>query len=78
MINILRNAVDEVWGLFVDDQIFAGALVAWVIVMKLISHELGRTVSAPVLFGGLVILLVALTYRQAVKISRATAMKRKS
>jgi len=69
MLNILKSAWEEIWGLFVDDPIFAGAIVVWVLVIKLIAHVL-PTFAAPILFGGLAVILVALTYRQAVDISR--------
>jgi hypothetical protein len=70
MLNILKSAWEEVWGLFVDDPIFAGAIVVWILVTKLTIHALPSPAAAPILFGGLVIILVALTYRQAVGINR--------
>jgi hypothetical protein len=68
MLNILKSAWEEIWGLFVDDPIFAGAIVLWVLVIKLTIHALPSAATAPILFGGLVIILIALTYRQALGI----------
>ena len=68
--NILKHAFEEVWGLFVDDPIFAAAILVWVVVIKLLVGRLPHVMSGPVLFVGLVIVLVSLTYRQAVGISR--------
>lgn len=68
--NILKHAAEEVWGLFVDDPMFAAAIVLWVLVVKLLVGLLPHAMAGLVLFAGLVVILVSLTYRQAVGISR--------
>lgn len=68
--NILKSAVEEVWGLFVDDPIFAGAIIVWVVAIKLLVGLLPHVMAGPVLFAGLVAILVSLTYRQALGIRR--------
>ena len=68
--NIIKHAIEEVWGLFVDDPIFAAAIIVWVVVIKLLVGVMPHVMAAPTLFIGLVVVLVGLTYRQAVGISR--------
>jgi hypothetical protein len=68
--NILKHAIEEVWGLFVDDPIFAASIIIWVVVIKLLLGKHPHVIAGPVLFVGLVVVLVSLTYRQALSISK--------
>lgn len=68
--NILKHAAEEVWGLFVDDPIFAAAIIVWVVVIKLLTGVLPHVMAGLALFVGLVVILVGLTYRQAIVISK--------
>jgi hypothetical protein len=56
---------DELWGLFVDDGVFAGAIVAWLVVGWCVLPRLGLPVWLPalLLFAGLAVILVFGTLR---------------
>jgi hypothetical protein len=51
---------DELWAVFVDDGVFAGAIVIWLLVGGWVLPRLGLPVSLPaiVLFFGLAAILV--------------------
>jgi hypothetical protein len=56
----LRLIRDELWGLFVDDGVFAGAIVVWLVVARCVLPRLGLPVWTPAvaLFAGLAAILV--------------------
>lgn len=59
----------ELWGLFVDDGIFAGAILIWLLVGWLILPRLGLPSGVPavILFAGLATILVLGALRGARK-----------
>ncbi len=71
---VLRLIRDELWGLFVDDGVFAGAIAVWLLAGLAILPRLGlpRTGLLPwlpafVLFAGLAAILVLGALRAARK-----------
>jgi hypothetical protein len=65
--SVLRLIRDEVWGLFVDDGVFAGAIVVWLLVGWWLLPRLGlpRGLPAILLFAGLAAILVLSASRAA-------------
>ena len=61
----LKNAVAELYSLFVDDPWFAAALIAWTAAVYYARPVLPAGSGGLVFFGGLSILLLGFTYRQA-------------
>lgn len=63
----LVAAAQEVWGLFVEDGTLAIGILIWVAVAAFAFPALGGTAAwhAPVLFGGLVVLLIENVFRSA-------------
>ena len=60
---------DELLGLFVDDGVFAGAIVVWLVAASVLLPRLGPTgwVPAVLLFAGLAAILVFGAVREARK-----------
>jgi hypothetical protein len=60
---------DELWGLFVDDGIFAGAIVIWLLLGWGVLPRLGLSSGLPavILFAGLAAILVMGSLRGARK-----------
>jgi hypothetical protein len=54
----LRSMAREIWGLFVDDGSFAGAILAWLVVAVLVLPRIGSRWAGPVWFAGLAVILV--------------------
>ena len=54
----LRTMAREVWGLFVDDGSFAGAILAWLVVAALVLPRTASRWAGPVWFAGLAVILV--------------------
>jgi hypothetical protein len=63
----LKNAVDELWSLFVDDPVFVGLITAWILAVYFARPLLPRSIAGPILFAGFALLLIAFAYRQAVR-----------
>lgn len=63
--NVLRAALAELLGLFVDDWAFALCLAAWVGVIALVRHRLPSDIPAPLLFAGLAALTLVFVVRRA-------------
>jgi len=63
--NILRAALAEIIGLFVDDWAFALALGVWVGLIALARHHLPPAAAAPLLFVGLAVLTLLFIVRRA-------------
>jgi hypothetical protein len=57
---LLRLIRDELWGLFVDDGVFAGAIVLWLLVGTAVLPRLDHLAWLPafLLFAGLAAILV--------------------
>lgn len=58
---VLRIIGAEAWGLFVDDGLFAGAILLWLVVGGLALPRFGLPsfLPGPLLFAGLAVILVA-------------------
>lgn len=58
---ILRAIGAEAWGLFVDDGVFAGAILLWLVLAGLGLPRLALPLwlPGPLLFAGLAVILVA-------------------
>jgi hypothetical protein len=67
MTNILRAVLQEGWGLFVDDGLYAASILIWVGVGAFILPRLGLPEALPplLLFVGLAAILVESAWRQA-------------
>jgi hypothetical protein len=65
--NAIKVIVREVIGLFVDDRTFAFLIIAWIAITALLSfHALpDRKWGTPLLFLGLVVILVQSAIRRA-------------
>ena len=65
--SVLRQIRDEAWGLFVDDGVFAGAIVVWVVVAAAALPRLGiaSALQGLVLFLGLALILIGGALRRA-------------
>ena len=65
---VILNIVKELWGLFVDDQSYALAILAWVTVSALATRlAIVTRWAGPVLFAGLCAVLVENVVRSARK-----------
>jgi ABC-type multidrug transport system permease subunit len=68
----IQTTLREIWGLFVDDGVFAAAIVLWLAVVWLLARF--YPVLAPwagwVIFGGLAVILVESLLRYARKQAR--------
>ena len=63
---VLLNALQEVYGLFVDDGSFALAILVWVAIAAFVFTRLpGTAWRAPLLFIGLIVLLLENVWRTA-------------
>ena len=60
MSGTLRLIRDELWGLFVDDGVFAGAILVWLIVAWRVLPRLGLPGGLPavLLFAGIAAILI--------------------
>ena len=69
--NWIRTIFGEVLGLFVEDAVFAGAIVAWLLLVVLATPGLmpalglGAGWTGAILFGGLAAILVESVIRRA-------------
>lgn len=65
--NVLRTIVAELIGLFVDDGLFAAAVLIWVAVVGLVSPAIGLapTSRGVLLFVGLAAILIESVARRA-------------
>lgn len=65
--NVLRTILSELIGLFIDDGLFATAIVVWVVLIGLVAPGLGAPSSwrAILLFAGLVAILVESVVRRS-------------
>jgi hypothetical protein len=63
----LKSIVREVFGLFVDDMRFAGAILVWLLVVLLVLPRVvtGNGWAGPALFAGLAFILIESTLRYA-------------
>lgn len=61
----ITKAVQEIWGLFVDDWIFAAALILWIAVCGGLRHVLGSGNTGIVMAVGFAVLTVAFTTKRA-------------
>jgi hypothetical protein len=79
---LLRLIGDELWGLFVDDGVFAGAIVLWLLVGWGVLPHVGLSrldhlawLPAVLLFAGLAVILVFGALRAARRTPRAPQPK---
>lgn len=64
--NILRTAVKELWGLFVEDGSYAVAIVVWLLLCAFVLPHLGiASWRAPLLLVGLLLILLENVVRSA-------------
>lgn len=65
--NILRTIVSEMVGLFIDDGLFAAAIVVWVILIGLAAPALGVPTDwrGILLFTGLAVILIESVARRS-------------
>jgi hypothetical protein len=65
--NVFLLIRDELWGLFVDDGVFAGAIVVWLVLVGLVLPRLDLPgwLPAILLFAGLAVILVLGALRAA-------------
>ena len=61
---------DELWGLFVDDGVFAGAIALWLVMAWAVLPRLPGWLPAILLFGGLAAILVFGAVRKAAALRR--------
>jgi len=66
---LLRAALAEIVGLFVDDWAFALSLGVWVVLIALARHRLPPDLAAPLLFIGLAALTLVFVVRHARKMA---------
>jgi hypothetical protein len=65
--NWLKTIVREIFGLFVDDAIFAAAILLWLVFIKILTTQLGIASrwSGIILLAGLALILAESTTRYA-------------
>jgi hypothetical protein len=65
--NWLKIIVREIFGLFVDDAIFAAAILLWLVFIKILTTQLGIAArwSGIILLAGLALILAESTTRYA-------------
>ncbi len=65
--NWLRAVLAELLGLFVDDGVFAAAIIGWIVACAVISPRIGLPggVAAALLFAGMVVILIESAARRA-------------
>ena len=61
----ITKAVQEIWGLFVDDWIFAVALIGWIAICGGLRHIIGSGDMGIVMAVGFAVLTVAFTTKRA-------------
>ena len=61
----LRVAAQKLYGLFVDDLGYAGAIAGWIVVSLALLRVLDPSVRGPVLFAGFALILIASVQRAA-------------
>jgi hypothetical protein len=63
----IKSIVRELYGLFVDDGSFAGAIAAWLILCVVVMSRVaaGARWAGPVLFAGLALILIQSVLRFA-------------
>jgi len=65
---LIKTIALEIWGLFVDDAVFAGAVVVWLVVAAVTLRPFVHTSwAAPWFFIGLALILAGGVFRQARK-----------
>lgn len=67
--NAIKTAIREVYGLFVEDGSYALALVVWIVAAALLLPRLSLAAAwrAPVLFAGMILILLENVVRSARK-----------
>lgn len=63
--NILRNIVSELIGLFVDDWVFALLLIGWVALFAIAGPRLSANAAGPLFLLGIALLVLTSTARKA-------------
>jgi hypothetical protein len=65
----LRAVIQEIYGLFVDDGSFALAIIVWLgITWSILPRlDLPKSANAPILFAGLLLILVGSALRRAAR-----------
>lgn len=64
--NVIKSALLEVFGLFVEDGSYAIAILIWLLCAAfLIPHLPGTALRAPILFAGLILILLENVVRSA-------------
>jgi hypothetical protein len=65
--NWLKTIIREIFGLFVDDAIFAAAILLWLVFIKILTTQLGIASrwSGIILLAGLALILAESTTRYA-------------
>ena len=65
LVAILRGMGAEVWSVFVDDGLFAGAILSWALLAGVVLPQCSppRWLPGPLLFAGLAVILVAGAWR---------------
>jgi hypothetical protein len=71
-LKFLKNALEELWSLFVDDPAFVGCIVLWAVVMRALHAVIPTTFGGPLLFLGFGVLLIAFACRQAIRLKNST------
>ena len=61
----IKNALEEIYSLFIDDPVFVGLLRGWMTVVYVARKSMPPSIAGPSLFGGFAILLVAFCFRKA-------------
>jgi len=63
--NVILTALQEVYGLFVEDGSYAAAIVVWLLVIGFLSPYAAASLRAPLLVIGLVCILIENVVRTA-------------
>jgi len=69
-VKVIKNALAELYSMFVDDPLLVTLVLAWSTVCYFERHLIPPNIAGPVLFLGFAVFLTASTLRQASRIRR--------
>jgi len=69
-VNVIKNALAELYSMFVDDPFLVSLVLIWTAICYLGRHAVPSNIAGPALFLGFAVVLAASTLRKARSVRR--------